>query len=308
MSTDTALAVIDERPQQPQQPQSYTQDDLKALRATIAKDCDDSQFKVFVAAFRRLGLDPFARQIVPIVQGGRMTPQVTIDGFRLIAERTRKYAGQLGPFWCGEDGVWHEVWTGEGNPVAARVGVIRHDFAQPLYDVAHMRSYKKNTPTWTQLPIEMLAKVAEARALRRAFPQELSGIYTDDEMPPDDPPTPRNAPILQQQRTVTADPAPQPRQERAPSAASGGAARPPTPQQIKVITQMGQFLGRGLPADLTFQTAGKVIAEWQIDMRAKRAGGVVESQPVEADEPLTFPAEGEPVPFDIRKPAGERVG
>lgn len=175
----------------------WTPDDLDALRNTIAKGCNDAQFRVFVAAMNRLGLDAFARQIVPIVQGDKMTPQVTIDGFRLIAERTGHYGGQIGPFWCGEDGEWREVWTAKADPVAARVGVIRRDFAQPLYDVAHMRSYRKDSPTWRQLPIEMLAKVAEARALRRAFPQQLSGVYTDDEM------------------IVEADPAPAP--ERATS-------------------------------------------------------------------------------------------
>src|SRR5260221_11403917 len=70
---------------------AYTQADLDALRKTIAKDCNEAQFKVFVAAFRRLGLDPFARQIGPIVQGARSTPQVTIDGFRLMAEGTRQH-------------------------------------------------------------------------------------------------------------------------------------------------------------------------------------------------------------------------
>lgn len=161
---------------------TWTDEDKAALQETVAKGCNAAQFKVFVAACARLNLDPFARQIVPIVQGDKMTPQVTIDGFRLIADRTHKYLGQIGPFWCGEDGEWKEVWTAKGEPVACKIGVIRSDFAQPLYDVAHMRSYRKSTPTWNQLPIEMLAKVAEARALRRAFPQELSGVYAPEEM------------------------------------------------------------------------------------------------------------------------------
>jgi len=176
----TALAVIGE--QQPQDITShYTQEDLQALKATVAKDCDASQFKVFVAAFKRLQLDPFARQIVPIVQGGRMTPQVTIDGFRLIAERTRKYLGQVGPFWCGPDGEWQDKWLLDSAPTACKVGVIRDGFREIMWGTARTKAYSKGGQ-WASMPDVMIAKVAESLALRRAFPNELGGVYTREEM------------------------------------------------------------------------------------------------------------------------------
>lgn len=155
--------------------------DLWALKNTIAKECDLPQLRVFIGAAKRLGLDPLARQIVPIVQGGRMTPQVTIDGFRLIAERTGKYAGQLGPFWCDASGEWREVWTSDTAPAACKVGVIRRDFEQPMWGVARTKAYAKGGQ-WATMPDVMIAKVAESLALRKAFPQELAGAYTEDEM------------------------------------------------------------------------------------------------------------------------------
>jgi len=178
------ITVIDSTPSAAQPAQvghQWTQDEQNTLKQTVAQDCSDSQLKVFIMACQRLGLDPFARQIVPIVQSNKMTPQVTIDGLRLIAERTRKYGGQLGPYWCGKDGVWHEVWLEDGPPAASKVGVIRRDFDQPMWGVARFKSYNKGG-TWSSMPDVMIAKVAESLALRKAFPQELSGIYAPEEM------------------------------------------------------------------------------------------------------------------------------
>jgi phage recombination protein Bet len=160
---------------------TWTEDDLKALKQTVAKDCSPEQFKVFMVACARLGLDPFARQITPIVMSGRMTPQVTIDGFRLIAERTQKYRGQLGPYWCGKDGVWVDVWLSDEPPAAAKVGILRSDFTEPLWGVARYKSYAKGG-MWTSMPDVMVAKVAESIGLRKAFPNQLSGAYTREEM------------------------------------------------------------------------------------------------------------------------------
>ena len=177
----------------------------------------------FLQQCERTGLDPIARQIYAIERGGKWTIQVSIDGMRLVAQRSRMYRGQSQAQWTDgtrvrvpmrdldgsiirdgdgsivwtEDYQWMDVWTGQGYPVAARVSVFREDFDQPLTAVARWDSYKVENDewrdgrktgnkvlgaTWEKMPDLMLAKVAEALALRKAFPMDLSGLYTEEEM------------------------------------------------------------------------------------------------------------------------------
>jgi phage recombination protein Bet len=153
-----------------------TDERVDLLSRTIANGAPPLEFELFVQICNRTGLDPFAKQIYFIQRGGKWSPQTSIDGYRLIAERTGLYAGSDEPVYDSEDG---------DHPGKASVTVWKMVGGQrvPFSASARWSEYRQETsPMWKKMPYLMLGKCAESLALRKAFPQELSGLYTKEEM------------------------------------------------------------------------------------------------------------------------------
>jgi len=157
------------------------------IKSQIAPKATNDELKLFIYQAQRTGLDPLARQIYAIKRKAKddsgnwvdkMTIQTSIDGFRVIAERSGDYAGQDEPVFTEQD----------GKVISCKVTVYRWRNDQRYAAAVGVAYYSEYVPKegqdimWKKMPHTMLAKVAEALALRKAYPQDLSGLYTGDEM------------------------------------------------------------------------------------------------------------------------------
>lgn len=186
----TALALRDE--------QSYWDEAQLAVleQSGISQSVTRAELSTFLHVCQRTGLDPFARQIYLIgrwdKKAGRdvYRPQTGIDGYRIIAQRTCERTGQsLGyddTVWCGADGQWTDAWLSPDPPAAAKVSVLRGGqrfSAVALWsEYVPMNSKGEITGLWVKRHAAQLEKCAEALALRKAFPNDMAGVYTAEEM------------------------------------------------------------------------------------------------------------------------------
>lgn len=176
----------------------FTQEQVNLIKSQIAPKATDNELKLFIYQAQRTGLDPLARQIYAIHRKSkdgngnwtdRMTIQTSIDGFRVIAERSGDYAGQDEPQFIKDEDLYCKV------TVYRFRGDIRYPAAVGVaYWKEYVQTDKEGKPfgLWAKMPRTMLAKVAEALALRKAYPQDLSGLYTGDEMQQTDTPSPES--------------------------------------------------------------------------------------------------------------------
>lgn len=168
---------------------AWTEQQLAALRHLGVERASAEDLAVFLHVCQRTGLDPFARQIYMIARAGKQTIQAGIDGLRLVAHRTAERTGDAlsisEPTWCGPDGQWSDVWAGDAPPTAARLTVTRGagTFAATALwgEYVQLDNRGQVTLIWRTRPAGMLAKCAEALALRKAFPQDLAGVRSMEE-------------------------------------------------------------------------------------------------------------------------------
>lgn len=185
---------------------------LDLIRRTVANDLNGDEFDMFINIARQNGLDPFKKQIYAVVYNKdkpdkRKVSFITgIGGYRAIAQRSGLYRPDedapriekaedlkdaINPLGIdhaevkvhryGPDGKWYPI---TGRAYWLEFAPIKEEWAE--------NANGKWAPTgkltldrggnWGKMPHVMLAKCAEADALRKGWPEDLGALYVDAEM------------------------------------------------------------------------------------------------------------------------------
>ena len=147
------------------------------IKSQIAKGATDDELKLFLHVADKSGLDPLSRQIYFIKRSGKMTIQTGIDGFRAVADRTGQYVGSSDPVFEDNGKIPAKATVTVNKVVGGIVGNFTATARWEEYYPGKSQGFM-----WDKMPHTMLGKCAEALALRKAFPAQLSGLYTGDEM------------------------------------------------------------------------------------------------------------------------------
>ena len=170
MSERLALATL------PSTAPAVTAEHLALIKATIAKDATPAELELFLYDCARQGVHPLDKLVHFTKRAGKYTPITSIDFMRIRASESGECAGIDDPHFEG---------TPRKPDFEATVSVYRLIQGQryPFTATARWSEYKPDQAfMWDKMPHTMLGKCAEALALRKGFPKQLSGLYVKEEM------------------------------------------------------------------------------------------------------------------------------
>lgn len=268
------LAVIEPQPLQA----GWDDEQKKLIKATVAKDATDAELGWFFQVCSARNLNPFTKQIWFIKRGGVPTIQTSIDGLRAIANRTGKLQGiKRGTKRIdGQLYAWAEIY--------------RKDWAYPAYEEVSLKEYGAGSPIWNKMPETMLKKCAESAALRMAFPEDLSGLYSDDEMSQaDNPAPPMRDPYLQNVGASTINTPAQQDTYKADKKAVGERIKAKREAMELDPEQLQALIGKKLNPNRMTLTELEEIEQFLVDLDTRATLGQL--TPIEKE--LLFPPEEE---------------
>lgn len=166
-----------------------TKEDINTLAKAgiVPNGTPFSQVMVFARTCRERGLSPFSKEIYLVGYGGKYSVITGIDGFRRLACETGQYAGCDDAMFDkdskGNFKTASELLSNNKLPIACTFTVYRLIGGQrvPFTHTAVFREFNSNKNKWASMPFQMIAKVAEAFALKKGFSDKLKGLHIPEE-------------------------------------------------------------------------------------------------------------------------------
>jgi len=164
---------------------------LKCVKEIYGKSLNDSEWNTFLEIGKASGLNPFLKEIWA-VKYGTAAAQIFIgrDGYRIFAVKNKDYDGHTVSSIYSNDtlkvsngAVTHEyALKNRGDLIGAICTVYKKSTSVPVYVSVNIEEYIQKHGVWADKPETMIKKVAEAQALRMAFPKQFNGTYSEYEM------------------------------------------------------------------------------------------------------------------------------
>lgn len=157
------------------------------IKAGIVPDgTPKSQIQIFAQVCQEKGISPFSKEVYLLCYAGKYSIITGIEGFRKIAARTNQFCGcDDAKFDLKADGTFKTIadFKNSEMPNTCTITVYRlmGGVRCPFTHTAKFSEFSSGKQKWLTMPFQMISKVAEAFALRKAFGDATSGISIEEE-------------------------------------------------------------------------------------------------------------------------------
>jgi phage recombination protein Bet len=165
----------------------YTASEVAVIQNTVAKGTSKVELAYFINVCKSVGLNPFVKEIWCykdnknnlLVFAGR-------DGFLSKAQTNPFFNGIRSSEVCKNDifsidiannKIEHSFGIAERGEIVGSYAIVFRKDGEPTIEFADFKFYNKGYNTWKTHPGEMIKKVAETHALKKAF--GISGIQSE---------------------------------------------------------------------------------------------------------------------------------
>lgn len=164
---------------------------LDSIKKIYGANLNASEWDTFLEIGKASGLNPFLKEIWAVKYNSNAA-QIFIgrDGYRIFAVQSKDYDGHIVSSIYSNDSlsindgkVSHEYkLSNRGNLIGAICTVYKKSTSVPVYVSVELSEYNTKRSVWCDKPETMIKKVAEAQALRMAFPRQFNGTYSEYEI------------------------------------------------------------------------------------------------------------------------------